>query len=118
MRRRQILRIHSAEAFLDLNAEKAKATKQSRFEKLQMNVIELQHGPKADFLREACNILGTGGNEVDSESKKMLAVGVSPNGAVSFFCSVPASKSQGLISLLEEFQALKQISVHDPEVTQ
>jgi len=117
MRRRQILRIHTAEGFLDLNAEKAKATKKSRFEKLNVNMVELQHGPKADFLREACNILGTGGNEVDSEAKKMLAVSITPNGAVSFFCSVPASKAQSLISLLEEFQALEEISVHGIEAS-
>ncbi len=117
MKRRKIARAQAVEGFLNLNAEKAEATKKSRFEKLNVNMVELQHGPKADFLRQACDILTVGGNEVDSESKKMLAVSISPNGAVSFFCSVPARKAESLIALLEEFQAMEEISVDRVEVS-
>jgi len=118
MKRRKIARVQGVEGFLDLNAEKAKAAKESRFKKLNVNVVELQHGPKADFLSQACDILCTGGNEIDSESKKVLTVGISPDGSISFGCAIPARKAKTLIALLEEFQAMEEISVDRVEVPQ
>lgn len=116
MRRRAIRNLRKQAGFSDLNAEKAQATKKALFEKLQVDVIELQHGPKADFLSQACDILCTGGNEVDSESKKVLRLSVAPDGAISFGCSVPGSKSETLITLLQEFQALEEVSVDRQEL--
>jgi len=116
MRRRAIRRIHEREGFSDLNAEKAKATKKTRLEQLQMEVIELQHGPKADFLSQACDIICSGGNDVGSESKKMLAVSVAPNGAILFACSIPGRKTESLIALLQEFQALEEVLVDRSEL--
>jgi len=103
MKRRKIMRLPVAEG-LDTNVEKSKARKEARLENLQMNVVELNYGAKAQFLREACELWGLTGDNIHSEPEKMLTVSIATSGAVSFRVSIPAGESQRLITFLQELQ--------------
>lgn len=110
MRRRVILRLHQDPNFLDLNAEKTQRVKEARREQLDVSVVELSHGVKAQFLREACDIV-LAGNDIHGEPEKVLTLRVAPNGAISFGVAIPASESKGLIALIQETQSFDEISV-------
>jgi len=100
MRRRAVMRLNPS----DGNIEKTKATKKARLENLQMNVIELNHGAKAQFMREALDLVGRVGDDIHSKPEKMLTVSISTSGAVSFRVSIPGSETEGLIAFLQELQ--------------
>ena len=104
MRRRQIRRIHAREGFLDLNAEKAKATKEAWRENLNVDVIELQDAAKSQFLQEALKLVLSGGYHIDGEAEKVLAIRTTPNGSISFSITILASEAKGLIALTQELQ--------------
>lgn len=112
MKRSKIRRLHEDPNFLDLNAEKANATKKTRRENLNMNVIELDGRTKPDFLRKALKILLEGGDHIDREPEKMLTVAVAPNLAVSFRVTIPASESQTLVTFLKELQPGYEPTIH------
>jgi len=81
-----------------------------------MNVIELNYGAKAQFLREACELWGLTGDNIHSEPEKMLTVNISTSGAVSFRVSIPAGEAERLIAFLKELQPGNQPLIHGQEV--
>lgn len=99
MKRRAILR-------LNFDPEEANRTKKARREYLDMNVIELFDGLKAEFLRYAWEII-LAGDDIDGEPEKVLTVGVTSHGTVLFDIAIPAGKSQRLVELLQDHHALK-----------
>jgi len=108
------VRLQGQPGFLDGNVEKTKRVKEASREQLNVSVVNLSHGVKAQFLREACDIL-LRGNDIHGEPEKVLTLRVSPNGAISFGVAIPGSESKGLIALIQETQSFDEISV-DREV--
>lgn len=113
MRQRAIRRLGDS----DRNVEKTKRIKETRLENLNMNVIELNYGAKAQFLREACELWGLTGDNIHSEPEKMLTVNISTSGAVSFRVSIPGGEAERLISFLKELQPWNEPTVNLDEVS-
>lgn len=110
MKRSQILRLGSSHA----NVEKSKALKEARRENLQVHMIELNYGPKADFIRYLGELVGDLGDYIDGKPEEMLTVSVAPNNAISFRIAIPASEAKGLVSLLQEIQTVNQPLIDRP----
>ncbi len=116
MRQRAIRRLHEAEGFSDLNAEKAELTKKAFLEQLQMKVIELFNHDEPKLFCDLLYCIGTPSREIKGKSKKMLTLRISPDGLVSVRVTVPARESESLIQFLQENCSFDQVPVDVGEI--
>lgn len=115
MRQRAIRRLHEAEGFSDLNAEKAQAAKEAFGKKLQVQVVELWHRDQPELFCQVCELLGLITYQIKGESKKVLTVSFAADRSVVVRISIPGRESDGVIDLLQKSGALDEVAVDRKE---